>query len=276
MLTSALTAFAEGKAAAAGAADFSSRLRLRSDFVLSRLLRLGRLPGYNARRRVRMRDALVVNYRLNRGDLQSLREVLVEEVYRCDLPAAPETILDLGANIGLASLWFARLIQPDPTGSDPIQPLKIIAVEPIPENAQLVELNFSENRIPGEVLQAAAGPTDGEAWFESRLESNLGRLVAEGDVKGPRIRVPVIGIHSLLARFPGGAVDLVKMDIEGGEAELLGGDTGWLRRVKMLIVEWHDDRADSAPLIRNVEASGFRHQKINTGRQDNLSLLVRI
>ena len=65
------------------------------------------------------------------------------------------------------------------------------------------------------------------------------------------------------------------MDIEGGEEELLGRHTQWLERVKSLVVEWHDDRADSAPLIRRVEAAGFVHQRINASRQDNLSLFLR-
>ena len=280
MIAPVLHALGEGRQAAELAADARSARRLRADFILSRLLRFGRLPAFNALRQVTMRSGLVVNYRLNRGDVQSLREVLVEEAYRCELPLIPETILDLGANIGLASVWLSRLSQSERSKSRGINPAKIVAIEPVPENAAVARLNFVSNSIAGEVVQAAAGLVDRDGWFEPRSESNLGRLARPGSnpvADGVhRIRVPVVGIQSLLDRFPSGTVDLVKMDIEGGEAELLGGDIGWLRQVKMLIVEWHDELADSAPLIRNVEGAGFRHERINAARQENLSLLVKI
>ena len=89
------------------------------------------------------------------------------------------------------------------------------------------------------------------------------------------VPVPVVGIRELLERFPQGHVDLVKMDIEGGEEALLSHDTGWLAGVRALMVEWHDDRADSRPLIQNVVAAGFEHRPLNAARQDNLSLFVR-
>lgn len=273
MIAAVLNAIGEGRAAASLAADEGSARRVRMDFILSRLLKFCKLPGYNALRQATMRNGLVVNYRLNRGDIQSFREVLVDEVYRCELPASVETILDLGANIGLASLWFAGAIRPNQTQSNPIKPKKIIAIEPVPANASVARLNFAGNAIPGEVIQAAVGLVDGEGLFETRRESNLGRLAA--NEAGGGLKVPVVGIRSLLDRFPSGEVDLVKMDIEGGEGGLLGGDVGWLRRVKMLMIEWHDEQIDSAPLIRNAEAAGFRHQRINAARQDNLSLLVR-
>lgn len=259
-------AFEEGAQAAAFAADRASALRMRTDFLLSRLLKWGRWPGYNRGRRVQV-GGLTVNYRFNRGDLQSLREVLTEEVYACELPLVPCSLLDLGANIGLWSLWMAE------RASEARKP-HILAVEPVAENARVTEANFQANALPGRVIEAAVGRRSGEAWFEARAESNLGRVVGTHDGVG-RIRVPVIGIDDLLAQFPDGRVDVVKMDIEGAEAELLTDDVSWLSRVRALMVEWHEDRADPAPLIRNVEAAGFQHQRLNVRRQDNLSLFLR-
>lgn len=261
----------EGMKAAACADDAASRSQLRRDFLFSRLLKWGRLPGYNRLRHVNLGD-LKVSYRFNRGDLQSLREVLVEEVYACELPFAPKSFLDLGGNIGLASLWFSRRVKPSQRQSN--QSAFLVAVEPVPVNAEVAEMNFRDNRISGEVLHAAVGQHAGEAWFEARLESNLGRLSHKSSTEAG-IRVPVVGIRDLLDRFPEGRVDLVKMDIEGGEQDLLGHDLDWLDRVQALVVEWHDDRADSLPLIENVIAAGFRHERINIERQDNLSLFVR-
>lgn len=269
MIRSLLHAWTEGWQATALATDARSRRKLRLDYLFSRLLRLGRLPGYNAVRQVNL-DGRSVSYRFNRGDLQSLREVLVEQVYACELPFVPQTVLDLGANIGLFSLWISKRFGQSQSSSKRVPWL--LAVEPVAENAAMAARNLRDNSIPGEVVQAAVGQQQGEAWFEARAESNLGRLTP---VAGTGLRVSVIGIRDLLEHFPGGEVDLVKMDIEGAEAELLGRDTDWLSKVKALLVEWHDDRADSRPLIANVEAAGFTHHRINEARQDNLSLFHR-
>lgn len=221
-------------------------------------------PGRNKTRQIDLLGWPVV-YRFNRGDLQSLREVLVEEVYRCDLPFEPKSVLDLGANIGLTSLWMWRRQLRDAEGG------RIIAVEPAAANADVAETNFRLNGIQGEVVRAAVGQRSGIAAFMPRAESNVGRL-ANGS---GAVSIPVIGIRELMARFPGGTVDLVKMDIEGSEGPMLSGDLDWLTGVRALIVEWHDEFVPSGPLIENVVSAGFIHHRINAERQENLSLFVR-
>jgi FkbM family methyltransferase len=253
----------EGNAAARLADDATSARTLRSDFFWSRMLRIYKPASYNSSRTVQLKGKKL-HYRFNRGDLQSLREIFMEDVYRCELPGRPKTILDLGGNIGLASVWLADEHQPD----------QIIAVEPVPENAEVAGRNFLSNGLRGEVIRAAVGLQGGESWFQSRNESNLGQL-ATNEVEGA-LKVKVIGIHEVLERFPTAQVDLVKMDIEGGEASLLGSDVSWLQQINSLLVEWHDDRTDSRPLIANVINAGFKHWRINEARQDNLSAFTRL
>ncbi len=264
----------EGHQAAELAQDRRSAWRLRLDFLYSRLLRLGKMPGYDGERTVRWRTGAILCYRLNRGDLQSVREVMVEEAYDCELPSSLRTVLDLGANIGLLSLWLAGRIRSKEVVPGAGEVYKFVAVEAAPANAQVAVTNFRMNQVPGEVIAAAVGLHSGETWFELRSESNLGSRVMENDGNNC-VRLPVIGIRTLLGHFPEGKVDLVKMDIEGGEADLLGHDTDWLSSVNSLMVEWHDDRVESGPLIANVVAAGFIHKRINVKQQDNLSLFTR-
>lgn len=221
-------------------------------------------PGHNKTREIKFCGWPLV-YRFNRGDLQSLREVLVEEVYHCEIPFEPQTALDLGANIGLTSLWmWKRLLKVT-------EETKIIAVEPAVTNADVAETNFRLNRIRGEVVRAAVGQQSGIASFMQRAESNVGRVT---DGSGA-VSIPVIGIRELISRYPGGAVDVVKMDIEGSEGPLFSTDLGWLSCVRALMVEWHDEIVPSGPLIENVTRAGFAHSRINAERQENLSLFVR-
>ena len=257
----------EGVEAAALADDEASACRLRSDYLFSRLLKLGWQAGRDEGRQVQI-AGLEVHYRFNRGDLQSLREVLVLEVYAAGLGFTPATVLDLGANIGLTSLWLHQR-----HGGRASAGFQLVAVEAAAENARIAQANLAANGVPAKVIHAAAGLVTGQAWFETRTESNLGRMLPH-EAPGT-VPVPVVGIRELMERFPQGQVDLVKMDIEGGEEALLGHDTGWLAGVRALMVEWHDDRADSRPLIQNVVAAGFEHRPLNAARQDNLSLFVR-
>ena len=57
------------------AADTRSRIRLSMDFAFSRLISL--IPGgqRNRLREVRLRGDIKIRYRLNKGDLHSIREI---------------------------------------------------------------------------------------------------------------------------------------------------------------------------------------------------------
>jgi len=232
----------EIKAAISLCGDARSCLRLSADVILFRALRVMHLPTENHPRRIRLRSGRLITYRLNRGDIQSIREVLMDEVYRLPFPSQqPDVLVDLGANIGLTSLFYHRTLQAR----------SIIAVEPDPSNAQLVRENLSG--LPAVVFQAAVGPHDGTARFAQNRASNLGTLSSHPS----DIEVSVMSMDSVLKSVPEGANILVKLDIEGGEEELLQANTEWLSRVDGLIVEFHPDRVDYPGLIRVLQAAGF-------------------
>ena len=267
MIGSLTHALSEACSAFGIANGFGSRFRLASDFIISRLLKLPQMLGRNRPRCIGIRD-LTVHYRFNRGDIQSIREVMMEDTYR--LPFALDsvkTVVDLGSNIGLWSLWASKNYAL----------ARVIAVEPDAENAKLVRKNFVANAIPGEVIEAAIGASAGTVVFEKQRESNLGRVaVADTGVGGKTIEVTQISMGDVLERLPADTtIDLVKMDVEGAEQSVLTTNTSWLARVRALVVEWHPDRCDPAPLVRALESAGFEHHPANVARQDNLSAFHR-
>jgi FkbM family methyltransferase len=226
------------------AADLRSFLRYARDIVLYRVLLLGGDRWSNHERQIRLRDGSTVTYRLNRGDIQTIREVWIDETYRLPVPLdGTETVVDLGANIGLSSIYLA--------GRSGCK--RLLAVEPDAENLRLAEANFRANGTPGELVPAAVGPDDGKGFFSPARESNLGHVGDSG------VPVEIVSMSSLLARLPDGAMaDLVKLDIEGGEQALLDGDRSWLRRVRALMVEFHPEVVEMDRLIELVKAEGFR------------------
>lgn len=268
MFSSLRNALRESASAAEAADDAPSRQRLRRDFIASRLLKFGAMPGRDAPRQARV-AGFDVCYRFNRGDLQSIREVLLEDAYRLpfDLPNARIGV-DLGANIGLWSTWAHREYHLE----------RLICVEPDPANFAIVRRNIEANHLPAQAIEAAVAGATGTAFFEQRRESNLGQIRASSDrTESGGIEVRQLSMHDVLASLPHGAVvDILKMDIEGAEKSVLGADVSWLQRVRALVIEWHPDRADPAPLIATITRAGFDHLPCNAARQDNLSAFKRI
>jgi FkbM family methyltransferase len=228
-------------------ADASSFLRYASDVLLSRVAK--HVPGAAAmlksERTIRVRDGIRLCYRLDRGDMQSLREVWMDDSYRLPFDVAPKVLVDLGANIGLTTVWLAHRY-----GCT-----AIVAVEPSPENARIARINLELNNIHAEVVEAAVGDHDGTVYFQDDQDSNLGRVASTGRP------VRQVSMRTVLEQLPAGAeVDLVKMDIEGGEGPLLDAkaDLAWLRRVRSIIAETHRTLIDYPAMVRTLESQGFR------------------
>jgi len=235
---------------------WTSGLRLIVDMLQCRLARSRRLPNHNARRLVRLKPGLFVTYRLNHGDLQALREVIFEECYRPARPFLPTTLVDLGANIGLTSLWLWKRF-----GFS-----KVIAIEPDSANVAILKENFRINGVPGTIGQGVVGPPSKTALFACSAHSVLGRIDAEGIV------VDVIDLDPLLQRE---CVGLVKMDIEGAEQDLVAGSVQWLTNVQAIIVELHPTIVDCRYVVSRLVSAGLQYVPANSEGWANADFFFR-
>ena len=224
------------------AGDVRSWLRWSLDVVLYRVLRLVELPSADSERRIRLANGDEVTYRLNRGDIESLREVLIGEAYRLPFDHQINMLVDLGGHIGLTTLWFSRRYRCS----------RMLLVEPVPANARLARLNLARNGVNAEVIEAAVTASDGTARLSLDADSNRARIGREG------LEVRTIAMASLLRQIPAAQeIDLLKIDIEGSEEVLFTGDRTWLRRVRAIISEFHPDLVDYPRLIHLLENEGF-------------------
>lgn len=214
-----------------------SLVRFGLDAIAYRLLQLTPSRTIGRVRTIRIAGGTVLEYRCNRADVLTIREVWLDEIYRLPFDFAPRTVLDLGANIGLSAVWFARTY-----GST------VLSVEPLAENVALAKRNVALNRVSVEVVEAAVGASDRTGRFDPGPGANLGRLADAGRSVG------VLSPATLLDRL--GHVDLVKMDIEGGEAAALA-DPSWLSGCDSLIVEFHPARVDYEHLVDAIVGCGF-------------------
>ncbi|MFP5076936.1 FkbM family methyltransferase [Rhizobium sp. YIM 134829] len=132
------------------------------------------------------------------------------------LPSAG-TLLEVGANIGTQSLYFAL------SGHF----ARVVSIEPDPRNAELLARNIADNGMTGRIVpvRCAAGETEGTIDFYQHRDNHGKSSAVAAAVKGSadkapnRIPVPVRPVTRILAdlAIPPEEVDLIWMDIEGYE-----------------------------------------------------------
>jgi FkbM family methyltransferase len=197
--------------------------------------RIERLAGVTPRRtggRVQL-----LEFDLAFADAGSLaaqwQDIFVRQSLRFTPAGAAPRILDCGANVGLASLYFKHQWPA----------ARITAFEPDPAIASLLRGNLQRNGAADiEVVQAAAWRAHERLTFMSE-GTDSGTLAPThsdalaSDVEPAAIQVEAVRLRDWLASAP---VDLLKLDIEGAELDVLSDIESVLPGVAALHVEVHD------------------------------------
>jgi len=148
------------------------------------------------------------------------------------------TVVDVGANIGYNTVYAALRV--GPAG-------RVLAIEPALDNLEVLRHNVKD--LPQVVVRAvAAGRASGSRDFFLRGDVSAVNSFFPKSCYGTVtdvVRVPVAPLDEMLD----GRADLIKIDVEGGEIDVLEGMPR-LRRLSgiQMIVEWH-------PLLQ--EAAGY-------------------
>lgn len=246
-------------------ASSRSTLRRRSLIDLAilrarRLMRVGQPYSYEPRH-ARLCGAALQTY--NYDTLAYLvREIFVDGCYDVGRLRARPVILDVGANIGVASLYFYLRYR----GAT------ITAVEADPDAYRLLRRNI-RSEMAGSVsaVQAAAGERSGDLRLyrvpgkPGRLTNSLERERGGGDA----VVVPGLRLSTLV----GESVDLVKIDIEGAEHGVLLelAEAKALQRIDRIVFEMHTPVADPVSADRTLallQRHGFSY-RIAGGRPDH-------
>lgn len=130
------------------------------------------------------------------------------------------TIVDVGANIGLYTLLFSKLV--GPAG-------RVISLEPDPELFSQLASNIKHNDCHNVIAHAcAAGDVTGSQHFlNSPLNSGNNRLVPIGRKLESQFHVPIRRIDDLLGDK---TVDWLKIDVQGWEPAVLSGAKGIIQK----------------------------------------------
>ena len=192
-----------------------------------------------------------------RGATSSLfREIFVRQYYHFVAQTASPTILDCGANVGMASIYFKWLYPKS----------KVQAFEPDPMTFNMLQRNLRVNRLDVKTHNCALWNENGELDFHvdashpgSVLMSAASPMYLE---KADVVKVPA----RKLSDFINGPVDFLKLDVEGAEHRVLDDlvQTGTIKQVRQMVVEYHhrygQQKSRLANFLMKLEVSGFEYQ----------------
>lgn len=184
-----------------------------------------------------------------------LDEINVNEIYaplfkdRRDL-----TFLDLGANIGLVSVYAYDACQ------------RIVAVEPSPATFEVLKaMTFPLTKI--ERVQAALAPKDGPVEFYVNGENTTASSTV--NTFGTKIEVPGLTLAGLLSIYQLEHIDVCKVDCEGAEelalnaAELQNArpvvDAYWVETHNTPLSRWEDTLSR---LVATFDYLGYTKQEV--------------
>jgi FkbM family methyltransferase len=166
--------------------------------------------------------------RAQTSDPDIFRQVVVNRELEFAVTPAPRRILDAGANIGISVRVFAER-WPE---------ARIVAIELEAENAALLLRNCGP--YPN-VTVRRGGLWSGNGWLRL-LDSTVG-AAGFSAVEQPSQAagaIPSFGVADLLDDAGWDTVDLLKLDIEGGEIPVFRSADRWLHRCRRIAVELHD------------------------------------
>lgn len=165
------------------------------------------------------------------------------------------TFLDIGANIGLVSLYAAFSCK------------RIVALEPAPATYEVLKaMTRMFSQI--EIAEFALAPVDGEVvFYQNDLNSTASSTV---NTYGQQIKVQGLKLSSILRIYQLESVDIVKADAEGSEGESLSFSE--LETARPIVKSWYIETHNCprtrwetklGRLVDNLSQLGYHKMRID-------------
>jgi len=212
----------------------------------------GTITGSLAPARLNFRGT-EIKVRPNTSDVRVVRSLMLGEFDDAIAHVAlrHRLIVDAGGYIGATGALFAQAF-PD---------AHIVVLEPSAENFALaVENTCTFSNVT--ILHAALAAKDGTVVLKDRGTGPWGFTIvneaADQKVMVTLGEVEAVCMSTLLARFNAAGVDLLKLDIEGGEYDLLVNKPTWVNRCGVIVAELHDKIRPGCSAVFDAAMAG-RH-----------------
>lgn len=187
--------------------------------------------------------------------------VYIDELYQ-DLPVKDKTVVDIGANIGDSSIYFAL------KGSK-----KVIALEPFPKNYEVAKTNFELNNVSNKIELLLAGCSDQNNSFIIDPSLNTG---VDGKITESKrgIKIPVTTLNQIVKDYKIDKKSILKIDCEGCEySVILSTSSETLQTFSHIFIEYHYGYKD---LKKKLEESGFQVSVTKPSISGQLTLILNM
>ena len=169
----------------------------------------------------------------NSLDNSSFKEIFFDQEYLIEYPkwmySQQLNIIDAGANIGFASVFFANQFQN----------ANIISIEPDHENFEWLKKNTKDYN--------GVKPLKGALWFANEnvqiSDEKWGSrgYMVNNETGGRNISIKGYTVEKVMNMFKFEHIDILKIDIEGSEKEVFQSNfENWIPKIKIIIIELHD------------------------------------
>ncbi len=217
---------------------------------------------------------LIFNYE----GLFIINEIFGLNCYDISVPDGHYTVVDIGMNVGTASLFFASKDYVD----------KIYAFEPFPTTYERALENFGLNDLPFKITPHLYGlgsenkivniPYNGN--FKGQMSTTRDNSAFLGETieytEKAEIRDVSEVFLNIISQEPNQKF-LFKIDCEGGEYEIIQrlAHTGLLSKIRIIIMEWHVIEGQNlSDLESTLQQNGFIHYCIGSRKQEVGTLLA--
>lgn len=205
--------------------------------------------------------------------VHQFKDLFVDELYKFETKENVPLIYDCGSNVGTSCVYFKSLYP----GA------RIKAFEAAPEIASLLKKNLAENNIEGVEITDKALWINNEGIEFSPDGADTGSLYGGGN----KIRVGTVRLKDLLEKEEN--INMIKMDIEGAEADIIIDCRDVLYKSENIFVEYHSWNNEAQRLdeiLRIMTMNQFRYYIapvgsrqspfINKGSNEKMDLQLNI
>lgn len=182
-------------------------------------------------------------------------EIFVRQFYFFRTDSEAPAVLDCGANVGVAAMYFKWLYPRS----------RVQCFEPDGPTFALLQRNIADNRLIDVVAhRCALWDESGEVDFFSD-PARPGALSMSTDpsyITGHSARVPACRLSDFISK----PIDFLKLDIEGAEHRVLCDlvASGKISLIRRMVVEYHhrmgEQKGRLADFLKALEVSGFEYQ----------------
>jgi FkbM family methyltransferase len=187
-----------------------------------------------------------VSLRPGTCDIILYYDIMIQDMYGFPTLDRVRTIVDCGANIGLASVYLLTKYES----------AKVIALEPDPVNFPLCEKNLAPFSSRATVVNAALWTRPGRMQLQGDHVGTWASSVVplEGE---KHAGIEALDMFTLFQNYDFERIDILKIDIEGAEHDIFSADDlSWMEKVRCIQLETKE-KAVRELFIRRAGRYGY-------------------